>query len=599
MTGKNFIADIETFAEQRADTLAMMGENTDGSWSELRWKDVWLKVRSTAAALLSAGTRNQQTIAICSPNRPEWTIADIAVQLVNAVLVPLHAVGNEKDTAYILEHSQPSLVFAGGQAEYDMLLRVSPPCVSTIVVFDPETVLSGTIRSVHCDDFISAPETPASAALLDERRRNRKSDDLFTIVYTSGTTGKPKGVMLTHANFDSQLEAFERPTAQQKLVPGNVSVSFLPLSHIYERQWNRIVLYYGFVNAYLGKPGKIIEAAGNLRPKTFCAVPRIFEKIHGAIEQKISSSGFLMASLVRHALACGLKYRLARKNGAKLPFAFTMHYHVMNSLVLGRLRGVLGGNVRYTPCGGAPLSAEIQQFFCALGITIRAGYGLTETCGGISSQDPDDYSFGSTGKPVKGMSVKISDEGELLLKGGSVMKGYYKDDESTREAFTSDGYFRTGDIGRIEDNGEIRITDRIKDLMKTSGGKYIAPQPIEALFTDDIYIEKVALIADRKQFVTALVEPNRHALIEYARKHDIGFESYESLLSRQEIKDFFTARISSRTAELAHHEKIKAFALMPEPFSIEKGELTPSLKLKRRVIAERYHELIDSLYESA
>ena len=599
MTVKNFIEDIESFAEQRADTLAMMEENADGSWTELRWRDVWPKVRSTASALLSAGTANQQTIAICSPNRPEWTIADIALQLVNAVLVPLHAVGNEKDTAYILEHSRPSLVFAGGQSEYDMLLRINPSSVSTVVVFDRGTVLSDRIFSLYYDDFISAAETPSLAALLDERKRNRKPDDLFTIVYTSGTTGKPKGVMLTHANFDAQLEAFEGPTAQQKLVTGNVSVSFLPLSHIYERQWNRIVLYYGFANAYLGKPGKIIDAAAQLRPKTFCAVPRIFEKIHGAIEQKIASSGFLMASLVRHALACGLKYQLARKNGTRVSFLFTIRYHIMNSLVLGRLRGVLGGNVRYTPCGGAPLSAEIQQFFCALGITIRAGYGLTETCGGISSQDPDDYSFGSTGKPVKGVSVRISDEGELLLKGGSVMKGYYKDDEATREAFTPDGYFRTGDIGRIEDNGEIRITDRIKDLMKTSGGKYIAPQPIESLFTDDIYIEKVALIADRKQFVTALVEPNRHALIEYARKHGIGFESYESLLSRKEIKDFFRNRISARTADLARHEKIKAFALMPEPFSIEKGELTPSLKLKRKVIAERYHELIDSLYASA
>ena len=244
-------------------------------------------------------------------------------------------------------------------------------------------------------------------------------------------------------------------------------------------------------------------------------------------------------------------------------------------------------------------NANMQKFFCGLGITIRSGYGLTETCGSVSSQDPDDYGFGSTGKPMKGVDVKISDEGEILIKSGSVMKGYYLDDESTQEVFTADGYFRTGDIGIMEANGEIRITDRIKDLMKTSGGKYIAPQPIEALFTDDIYIEKIALIADQKDFVAALVEPNKAALIDYARKHNISFENYESLLNMNEIKDFFSGRIVSKTGDLARHEKIRAFALISEPFSIEKGELTASLKLKRKVIAERYTDVIDSLYMSA
>jgi long-chain acyl-CoA synthetase len=599
LKSRNFIADIESFALTHPETLAMLGENSDSAWTELRWKEIWPMIRSTAFALLDAKTPVQQTLAICSPNRPEWTVTDIAAQLINAVIVPLHAIGNEKDTAYILDHAQPSIVFAGGQAEYDMIIRLHPASVSAIVVFDTATVFSETMYSVYYGDFISVPETESLRAQLEERKRNRKSDDLFTIVYTSGTTGQPKGVMLTHANFDCQVDAFEKPTAEQKLVPGNVSVSFLPLSHIYERQWNRIVLYYGFANAYLAKPGTIIEASRRLRPATFCAVPRIFEKIHCAVEEKIASSGAFSAALVRHALSTGRKHQLDRKNGKRASLLSAIHFRLMDSLVLRRLRAVLGGNVRYVPCGGAPLSSAMQEFFCSLGITIRSGYGLTETCGGISSQDPLDYSFGSTGKPAKGVQVRIGPEGELLLKSGSIMKGYYKDDAATRDAFTADGFFKTGDIGRLEANGEIRITDRIKDLMKTSGGKYIAPQPIEALFTDDIYIEKVALIADRKSFVSALIEPNKHALMDYAKKHNISFENYDALLLRKEIKDFISHRITARTNSLAHHEKIKAFALMSEPFSIEKGELTPSLKLKRKVIAERHRELINSLYKSS
>lgn len=599
MKSKSFIADIEAFARLHPDTLAMLGEKGDGSWTELRWKEIWPMIRKTAVALLGAGAGNQQTIAICSPNRPEWSITDIASQLANTVLIPLHAIGNVHDTAYILDHAKPSIVFAGGQAEYDMLITLDPASVSTIVVFDMKTVFSEKKRSVYYNDFIAAAETEALASLLEERKNNRKPDDLFTIVYTSGTTGKPKGVMLTHANFDFQVEALEKPTAEQQLVPGNISISFLPLSHIYERQWSRIVLYYGFANAYLAKPGRIIEAAASLRPATFCSVPRIFEKIHCAVDTKISASNPLSAALVRHAIAFGRKYNIAKKNGTGVTPLSSLHFHLIDFLVLRRLRGVLGGRVRFAPCGGAPLSADMQEFFCGLGITIRSGYGMTETCGSVSSQDPDDYTFGSTGKPMKGVLVKTDSSGELLLKGGNIMKGYYRDEEATRDAFTSDGFLKTGDVGRLESNGEIRITDRIKDLMKTSGGKYIAPQPIEALFTDDVYIEKVAVIADRKVFVSALIEPNKKAVLEYAGKHNIRFESYESLLSRKEIKDFFSGRIRSRTSDLAHHEKIKAFALMSEPFSIEKGELTASLKLKRKVITERYQDLIDSLYETA
>jgi long-chain acyl-CoA synthetase len=599
MSAKHFINDIETFAVNNPETPAMLGEKNDGSWKTMNWKEVWPAVRKTALALIDAQIGVQHTVALYAPNSPEWTIVDIASQMANTVLIPLHAVGNRQDLSYILDHSAPSIIFVGGQTEYDMIMELNPASVTSIIVFDVTTCFSESIHSLYFDDFISIMETPILADLLDERRRNTLPDDLFTIVYTSGTTGIPKGVMLTHANFDFQVEALEKPTAQQELKTGDISISFLPLSHIYERLWNRVVLYYGYSNAYLSKPAQIIDAAAILKPETFCSVPKIFEKIHSSIQKKISSASPITAALVKRALKSGQNYHIAVNKGHTPALLCRLQFHVLDWLILKRIRNILGGHVRYAPCGGAPLSAQMQKFFCGLGITIRSGYGLTETCGSVSSQDPDDYRFGSSGKPMKGIEVKIGDTGEILLKGGNVMKGYYKDPSSTQDAFTDDGYLKTGDIGTMESNGEIRITDRIKDLMKTSGGKYIAPQPIEALFTDDIFIEKIALIADQKDFVAALIEPNKAALIEYAKAHKIDFENYESLLSKTEIFSFFSDRIKAKTAELSRHEKIKKFALITDTFSIEKGDLTPSLKLKRKAIAERYHDIIESLYKSA
>jgi len=421
-------------------------------------------------------------------------------------------------------------------------------------------------------------------------------EDLLTFIYTSGTTGEPKGVMLTHSNV-----MFQKGSHDGRLVDPNdkdISLSFLPLSHVFERIWLYYVLACGMTNYYLENPADIIEFIAEAKPTIMCAVPRFYEKIYATVFNRLESAPPIRKKLFKWAVKIGAKHNNRKKDNKFIGPYLKFRYKIADTLVLKKIRDIVGGQIKFFPCAGAPLSQEIEEFFYACGLFITYGYGLTETTATVTCHEPSNFIFGAVGKPLPGVEVKIDESnGEILIRGGNVMKGYYKKPDATAEVFTSDGFFRTGDAGIFEENGELRITDRIKDLMKTSGGKYIAPQMIESTLGADHFIEQIAIIGDQRKYVTALIVPSFEALEEHAKTNNIQYSSKEELVKKPEIKEFYQNRIEEASSEFARFEKIKKFTLLPGEFTVENGEITPTLKIKRKVVAEKYKDIIDSMYE--
>ncbi|HPP51256.1 MAG TPA: long-chain fatty acid--CoA ligase, partial [Spirochaetota bacterium] len=377
----------------------------------------------------------------------------------------------------------------------------------------------------------------------------------------------------------------------------DISLAFLPLSHVFERIWTYYVFAKGMTNNYLEDPAKIVEFIGEVKPTIMCAVPRFYEKIYATVFNRLESAPPAKQKLFKWAVKVGAQYNNRKKDQLFISPMLRFKHKIADTLVLKKIRDVVGGRIKFFPCAGAPLSQEIEEFFYACGIFICYGYGLTETTATVTCHEQYHFKFGAVGKPLPNVEVKIDPaNGEILVRGGNVMKGYYKKPEATAEVLSSDGWFRTGDAGFFEENGELRITERIKDLMKTSGGKYIAPQMIESTIGADHFIEQIAVIGDQRKYVTALVVPSFLALEEYAKAHNISYTSKEDLISKPEIIEFYRQRIDEAQKEFARFEKIKKFTLLPQEFTVESGEITPTLKLKRKVIAEKYKDIIDAMY---
>lgn len=583
---------IRESVKKNSGRTAMRAKD-DGAWKEYSYAEMGRLIDAAAKALLEAGAGEDSMIGIFSPNRPEWAVADFAILSVKAVSVPIYATNTSKQAEYIVDDAGIEIIFTGSQEHYSKIIEFNRDSkkIKKIIVFDKSVKLEGG-ESVYFDDFLKLGRLSVKDAELNARVEKGQSSDLATLIYTSGTTGDPKGVMLTHSNFYHQLKGIAE---HFDITPEDRSLCFLPLSHAYERSWSYLVFFFGAVNNYLSDQKKIVEIMPEVRPTAMVSVPRLYEKIYSTVFNRLESAPASKKKLFMWAVAKGKKYQYRIKD-RKFRGPWLRFTHLLaDRLVLSKIRGVVGGPKNFFSAGGAALSKDIEEFFFSAGLLVCQGYGLTETAPVITCNRPAEFKFGTVGRTIADTEVRLSDEGEILVRGGNLMKGYYNKPEATAEAII-DGWFHTGDVGIIDEEGYLRITDRIKDLIITSQGKNIAPQRIESMVGMDHFIEQIACVGDGRNYVAALVVPSFPALEEYAKSAGITFSSRDDLVKNSAVIKFYKERIEAQSKELAQYEQVKRFTLLSNDFTQEGGELTPTQKIKRKVVAEKYKDIINAMY---
>lgn len=583
----HFVNRFRYQAERLVDRVALRFLD-EGKWMTLSWAQFQSHVNQLSHALLANGIGIQDKIGIFANNMPRWTIADIGTMQIRAVTVPIYATNTAKQVEYILNNADIKILFVGDQAQYDQAIEIANSCtqLTKIVAMKPSINLFSRPIACYWEDFIQVePQTVE----LNQRLATKRLDDLFTLIYTSGTTGEPKGVMLDYANLACQFQNHDQALNVNE---DDVSLSFLPFSHIFERAWISYILHRGATNCYLEDTNLVRETLAEVKPTLMCAVPRLYEKIYAAVLDKVQKAPAHRRALFNWAIRVGEKHFMAKKPSLWL----NAQYAIANKLVLSKLRALLGGRIRMMPCGGAKLEPTIGMFFHSIGINIKLGYGMTETTATVSCWSDKGFNPNSIGTLMPNVEVKIGEDNEILVKGGMVMRGYYKKPEETAAAFTEDGFLKTGDAGELDASGHLFITDRIKELMKTSNGKYIAPQYIEGKIGKDKFIEQIAVIADAKKYVSALIVPCFESLEEYAKQLNIKYHDRLDLIKNSEIVQMFEKRINELQKELASFEQVKKFTLLPEAFTQKMEEITPTLKLRRKVILQRYKEQIEKMY---
>ena len=575
-------------------------KDDSGKWVSTSWSEFESQIDRAARALLALGVDIQENIATYTPNKPEGLIVDFAAYAIRAVVVPLYPTGSLEQAEYIVREAEIRYVFVGEQYQYDNAYKAMKNCptLKKIIIFDPRVQRAADdTTSVYFADFNAlAQYTPAVDALLAERAAGQTPDDLASIIYTSGTTGESKGVMLTHANYAAAMRLHDERLTMCS--DKDISLCFLPLTHIFERGWTYFCLTKGIRVVINLNPKEIQHTVKEIRPTTMCSVPRFWEKVYVAVQEKIAGAKGFTRKLFNRALSVGRRRNLDYvRNCRRVPFLLALQYAFYDRLVFRKLRKAIGierGNI--FPTAGAPLSDSINEFIHSCGINILYGYGLSETTATVSCFGLTGYEMGSVGQTLSEVEVKIGENNEILVKGPTIMKGYYRKPEATAAAFTADGWFRTGDAGHLTAEGSIVLTERIKDLFKTSNGKYIAPQAIEAKLGEDKYIEQVAVIGDCRKYVTAIIIPAFEALKEYAAQQHIRYRALEDLVKNQNIQKLIQERIAALQANFASFEQIKRFTLLPKAFSMETGELTDTLKLRRAVINRLYRAEIEAMY---
>ena len=567
----------------------------NGQLCSLSWKVFYEEIQKIANALLHYQVGVQENIGIFAPNSPQWTMVDMAAAHIRACAVPIYATNTVDQAAYIINNAGIKILFVGEKEQYEKVAQIRQACpeLQLVVLFNEALLKEGGASVCTLSQFIAAPQGKIYEAELKERFDQRNLQDFYTIIYTSGTTGNPKGVLIDYENVAYQFINHDDRLA---VVEGNVSMSFLPLSHVYERMWVAYVFHKGVINCYLDDTNRVAEALKEVKPHYMCVVPRLLEKIYTKIYENVGKQS-LVKRIVFAAATRIAKIQLGRTKKGKYPsFVLKKLYNVADKLVFQKLKAALGGNIEMIPCGGALLEPSIGRFFRAIGVNVTLGYGMTETTATVSCWDDKKFKLKSVGTLVPHIQAKIGENNEILLKGGSITKGYYNNPEENAKAFTEDGFLRTGDAGYIDREGNIFITERIKELMKTSNGKYIAPQQIEGKVGKDSFIEQIAIIADARKYVSALIVPNYDALSEYAKSLNLKYKNYSELIKNSQIVEFFQKRLQNLQQELAAYEQIKRFTLLTTPFSINNDELTPTLKLKRKNIYKNYFREIEAMY---
>lgn len=574
-------------------------QSAGGEWLDLTWKSFSDKIMKVAQAMAEIGLQPNDNVGIYAQNMEKYLITDFAAYANKAVMVPMYATSSPMQIGYIIQDAEIKLLFVGEQFQYNNAYKVQQelPVLERLIIFDPKVVLQPDDKtSVYFDDFIATGDNSESVALVNSRLKQLKESDLATIIYTSGTTGEPKGVMLTHANYIKACHIHDMRLTN--LSDKDLSMCFLPLTHIFEKAWTYYCLHKGIAVAINRDPSEIRKTLKQVRPTLMSNVPRFWEKVYEGVRENIDNASGITKWLFNDAVKTGRRHNLEYVNEGKRPapgnrVKFFLYRHTIFYLIK-RIIGIERGN--FFPVAGAPLSDAINAFMQSIDVHLIYGYGLTETTATVSCFPNTGFRIGTVGKVMPGMEVKIGENNEILVKGETVMSGYYKKPEANKAAFTDDGFFRTGDAGSLTGDNEIILTERIKDLYKTSNGKYIAPQMIETRITEDKFIEQVAVIGDDRKFVSALIVPSYEALMTYAREQHIAFENIETLVGNPLIHNFIFGRIELLQSQFTSYEKIKKITLLPSPFSVENGELTNTLKLRRKVILEKYADLIDRMY---
>lgn len=591
---------IHAQAEKYGERVALRYRDYDlNQWKDISWNEFSRRVRLVSNALLHLGVEVQENIATFSQNKPECLFVDFGSYGIRAVTIPFYATSSETQVKYMVSDANVRYIFVGEQYQYDIALRVMQigPHVKKLIIFDPKVKRNPQDKtSMYFDEFLRLGEEHPNQAEVDKRSAELQPDDLANILYTSGTTGLSKGVMQTHRQYAT---AFRGHVTALNLSDKDVILNFLPFTHIFERAWSYLCICYGCTLCVNLRPQDVLQSMLEVHPTCMSAVPRFWEKVYAGVLEKINNSPAVQRTLMLDALRVGKEYNVKyRMRGLVPPIGLKIKYKFYEKTIIALLLKNLGlERQNFFPTAGAAVPVEVEEFVHACGIGMIVGYGLTESTATVSCDRWNKpISLGSVGRVLDGVEVKIGENNEILLKGETITQGYYRKAEVTANAIDKDGWFHTGDAGYLKD-GELFLTDRIKDLFKTSNGKYIAPQMIETKLVVDRYIDQIVIIADQHKFVSALVIPDYHVIEEWAKKHGISYANRAELCKNPDVVRLVMDRIETLQQEFAHYEQVKRITLLPEPFSMERGELTNTLKVKRPVVYQNYKEEIEKMYE--
>ena len=568
-------------------------------WKTVTWNQFSLRVKQVSNAMLNLNIKPQENIAVFAQNCIHYLYTDFGAYGVKAVSIPFYATSSETQIQFMINDAQVRVLFVGEQEQYDKALRVFTLCPSLerIIIFDESVRISpNDPNAMYFSDFLKLGEGLPRQTEVENLWKTADFNDICNILYTSGTTGDSKGVVLTYGQYQAALEANDKCVSVGE---SDRSISFLPLTHIFERGWAYLCLSEGaeiIINTY---PKEIQDSMRQTHPTCMSSVPRFWEKVYQAVKDKIDRSGAVQKKMFAYALSVGRKYNIEYLSHAKRPpLPLALEYKVVDKAILSLVRktmGLIKPNI--FPTAGAYVSPEVEEFIHSIGLNMVVGYGLTESLATVSCDHlSDGYTLGSVGRPIEGIQIKIGENDEILLKGPTIPRGYYKRDSINAVSFDEDGFFHTGDSGYLKD-GELFLKERIKDLFKTSNGKYIAPQQIEALLLVDKFVDQAAVIADQRKFVSALIVPAYSQLEEWARDNGVSYSTIDELCAHPKVNAMMKERIDTLQQTLSHYEQIKRFTILPKPFSMESGELTNTLKLRRQVVNKNYKEFIDKMYE--
>ena len=599
MSQTRFSTLIHQQAKKYGDRVALKHRDyKTNTWIPTTWNQFSETVAIVSNALIDLSVGVQENIGVFTQNKPESLFMDFGAFGVRAVTVPLYATSSEAQVHYILEDAGIRYLFVGEQQQYDVAFRVMAlsSTLKQIVVFDREVKFDARDEStIYFDDFLTMGKNRQHQAEVDKRTAESDTEDLMNILYTSGTTGESKGVMLSHAGYESVMDA--HCDRFPGLGEGDVVINFLPFTHVFERAWSCWCLCVGAELNINLRPQDIQMTIKEVRPTAMCSVPRFWEKVYTGVNEVIASATGVKKTLMQDAVKVGHEHNVNYIcKGKTPPMWLHLKYKFYEKTIYSLLKKTLGlDRGAFFPTAGAAIPPAVQEFVLSVGINMVAGYGLTESIATVSCENNFDHEIGSVGKLMPHMEIKFGENDEILLKGPAITKGYYKKEAATKAAFTEDGWFRTGDAGYIKD-GFLFLTERIKDLFKTSNGKYIAPQAIETKMVVDRYIDQISIIADERKFVAALIVPDYKLVEKFAADKGIQYASMAELLKHDAVMELFKERIETLQQQFAHYEQIKKFTLLPEPFSMAKGELTNTLKIKRSVLNKNYAAEIEAMY---
>ena len=600
MTYHHLSVLVHRRAEKYSDKVALKYRDYETSqWIPITWNQFSQTVRQVANALVELGVQEEENIGIFSQNKPECLYVDFGAFANRAVTIPLYATSSPAQAQYIINDAQIRYIFVGEQFQYDAAFSVFGFCQSLqqLIIFDRAVVRDPRdMTSIYFDEFLETGKGLPNNDIVEERTSRASDDDLANILYTSGTTGEPKGVMLHHSNY---MEAFRiHDIRLVDMSDQDVSMNFLPLTHVFEKAWTYLCIHKGVQICINLRPVDIQTTIKEIRPTLMCSVPRFWEKVYAGVQEKIAQETGLKKAMMLDAIKVGKIHNIDYlRKGKTPPLMNQLKYKFYEKTVYALLKKTIGiENGNFFPTAGAAVPDEICEFVHSVGINMLVGYGLTESTATVSCFLNQGYEIGSVGTVMPDVEVKIGDENEILLRGKTITKGYYKKAEATAAAIDKDGWFHTGDDGYLKGD-QLYLTERIKDLFKTSNGKYVSPQALETKLAIDRYIDQIAIIADQRKFVSALIVPVYGFVKDYAKEKGIEYKNMEELLQHPKILGLFRARIDTLQQQFAHYEQVKRFTLLPEPFSMERGELTNTLKLKRPIVAKNYKEVIDKMYE--